>query len=83
MVNKENIESPGSEKQKKETSESNKKHKTTVNYDHLARWVQEQMLKDIPELGYISEHLIERIIKTAHKYYIQQGYVSIKLADKK
>jgi ribosomal protein S25 len=83
MVNKENIESPGSEKQKEENRkpDSEKKRKATVNYDLLARWVQEQVLKDVPELGYVSEHLIERILKTAHKYYIQQGYTSIKLAD--
>lgn len=83
MVNKENIESPGSEKQKKgKKLESESKSKATVNYNLLSRWVQEQILKDVPELGYVSEHLIERILRTGHKYYIEQGYISIKLADK-
>ena len=40
------------------------------------------VLAEIPELGYLSESLIQRILKTAHKYYIQQGFTSIKLSEK-
>lgn len=61
-----------------------KRTKSTRAVDHTlaARWVQEQILTELPELGYVPESLIERILKTAHRYYIEQGYKTIRLADK-
>ena len=79
MTSKKDTDSPGGEQKKEEKT---RKATNVVDHSVVARWVQEQLLKDIPELGYLSESLIERILKMAHKYYIQQGFTSIKLADK-
>ena len=67
--------------EKKEEKVS-KKSTHVVDHSIVARWVQEQILAEIPELGYLSESLIQRILKTAHKYSIQQGFTSIKLSEK-
>lgn len=55
----------------------------TVNHELAARWVQEQLLDVIPELGYISERLIERILRLEHRYYSEKGYKQIKFTDEK
>lgn len=75
MTDKKDTNSGGEKK-------AGKKSVCTVDHSIVARWVQEQILKEIPELGYLSESLVERILKAAHKYYIQQGFTSIKLSDK-
>jgi uncharacterized protein YacL (UPF0231 family) len=77
MSNKRDTNSSGGKEEK-----VNRKLTCTIDHSIVARWVQEQILSDIPELGYLSESLIERILKTAHKYYIQQGFTSIKLSEK-
>lgn len=79
MTDGRNTSGPNGEQKKEE-----KTKKTTKVIDHaiVARWVQEQILHDLPEIGYLSESLIERILKTSYKYYTQQGYKTIKLADK-
>lgn len=53
----------------------------TVNHELAARWIQEQLLDVVPELGYISERLIERILQLEHRYYIEKGYKQIKFTD--
>lgn len=74
----------GADGKKKETPKKPRRRSTsTVNHALVARWVQEQLYSEIPELGIVSEALIERILKTSHRYYIQQGFSSIKLSDKK
>jgi len=80
MTSKKDVNSFGGEQKKEEKTCRKSIH--VVDHSIVARWVQEQILTDLPELGYLSEKLIERILKTAHKYYIQQGFTSIKLADK-
>ena len=55
----------------------------TVNHEFAARWVQEHVLDEIPELGYISEKLIERILRLEHRYYTKKGYKQIKFTDEK
>ena len=58
------------------------KPRKIVNHELAARWIQEQILEQIPELGYVSDKLIERIIKLEHKYYIKKGYKQIKFTDR-
>ena len=77
MTDKRNTNGPSDEKKEK-----SKKTAKVIDHEAVARWVQEQILHDVPELGYLSESLIERILKTSYKYYTQQGYTTIKLADK-
>ncbi len=72
------------DKKKEPTKKKTTRRRTTSTVNHVlvARWVQEQIYNEIPEVGYIPEALIERILKMSHKYYIQQGFASIKLVDK-
>jgi len=58
-----------------------KKGPEPVDHTAASRWIQEELVKQIPELGFVSESLIERILKLEHKYYILKGYTAIKYAD--
>jgi len=78
MTDKRNTNGPSEGKKE----EKIKRVAKVIDHEAVARWVQEQILHDVPELGYLSESLIERILKTSYKYYTQQGYTTIKLADK-
>lgn len=79
MANKKDIGKGGNKKKK---ATKRRKQAKTVNHSITARAVQEQLLNNIPELGYVPESLIETILRLSHKYYITQGFSSIKLADK-
>ena len=84
-MSKKDIDSPGGKEKRKggkKTPRRRNRSKQTVDHAIVARWVQEQILTEIPELGYLAESLIERILKTAHRYYIEQGYKTIRLSDK-
>lgn len=54
-----------------------RKRKGIVNHATTARWIQEQLLEALPELGYISEKLIEKILKLEHKRYISLGHTRV------
>lgn len=54
-----------------------------VNHELAARWIQEQILDQIPEIGYVSDKLIERVLRLEHRYYAEKGYKQIKFTDKK
>lgn len=82
MASKKNAGEGGDKKSKKPAPKKRRKQATTVNHAVTARAVQEQLLNDIPQLGYVPESLIETILKLSHKYYIAQGFSSVKLADK-
>jgi len=47
--------------------------------DHVmtARWIQEQLLEELPELGLLSEKLIERILRLEHRRYLSLGHTRI------
>ncbi len=83
MASKKDTGSSGGDK-KEAKAKTTRRRKTTnvVNHVIVARWIQEQLLDEVPEVGVIPESLIERILKTSHRYYIKQGYKTIKLADK-
>lgn len=81
MASKKDAGSAG-DKKKEPTKRPRRRSTSTVNHALVARWVQEQLYNEVPELGIVSEALIERILKTSHRYYIQQGFSSIKLVDK-
>ncbi len=67
---------------KKNTTTKRRRPTSVVNHSITSRWIQEQLLDEIPQLGYVPESLIELILKMSHKYYVQQGFSSIKLSDK-
>ena len=54
-----------------------RKRKGVVDHAMTARWIQEQLLVDIPELPLMSERLIERILKLEHKRYIAMGHTRV------
>jgi hypothetical protein len=58
-----------------------KRQENAVDHATASRWIQEEILKQIPELGYVSERLIERILRLEHKFYIQKGCTSIRYVD--
>jgi len=78
MTDKGNTNGPSDEKKEEKVKKTTK----VIDHEIVARWVQEQILHDVPELGYLSEVLIERILKTSYRFYTQQGFTTIKLADK-
>lgn len=83
MASKKDVGGAGDKKKEPAKKKTRRRKSTsTVNHALVARWVQEQLYEDCPELGIVPEALIERILKTSHRYYIQQGFSSIKLADK-
>lgn len=72
-----------SDNEKKETKKKSRRSTaSTVNHALVARWIQEQIMNEVPEVGYLPEALIERVLRMSHRYYIQQGFASIKLANK-
>jgi hypothetical protein len=80
MANKRDV--GGADDKKKKSTRRCRRTTSTVNHALVARWIQEHLYSEVPELGIVSEALIERILKASHRYYIQQGFSSIKLADK-
>jgi hypothetical protein len=74
-----NNEKPQGEDKKKISK--TKKNPEQVDHTAASRWIQEELLKCIPELGYVSESLIERILKLEHKFYICRGYTAIRYAS--
>lgn len=59
---------------KKKKTTNKRKRKGVVDHAITARWIQEQLQRQIPELGMVSDALIEKILKLEHKRYIMMGY---------
>jgi len=74
-----NNEKPQGEDKKR--ASKTKKGPEQVDHTAASRWIQEELWKQIPELGCVNESLIERILKLEHKYYILKGYTAIKYVD--
>ncbi len=72
---------PDEDKQPKKKRLRRPKPRKIVNHELAARWIQEQILEEIPELGYVSDKLIERVLKLEHRYYAEKGYKQIKFTD--
>ncbi len=82
MASKKDVGGADDKKKKGLPKKPKRRQTSTVNQALVARWVQEQLYNEVPELGIVSEALIERILKMSHKYYVQQGFSSIKLVNK-
>ena len=81
MVSKKNV-GKGDNKKPQAKKKSTRRKSGTVEHSVTARWIQEKLMDEIPELGCVSDSLIETILKMSHEYYIKQGYSSVKLSDK-
>lgn len=62
-----------------EKKRSRRKQPQVVTADHVAtaRWIQEQLVEELPELGILSEKLIERILRLEHRRYLSLGHTRI------
>lgn len=69
------------EPKKRRLKKKRSRARKTVEHELAARWIQDQVLEDIPELGYISDKLIEKILRLEHQYYVSKGYKQIKFDD--
>lgn len=81
MANKRNV-GKDDNKKKPQAKKRTRRKSGTVEHSITARWIQEKLLNDIPQLGCVSDSLIETVLKLSHEYYIKQGYSSVKLSDK-